>query len=212
MWEQSNGILGGVGTNKNLFYSHKVLHRYHCTNDTLDSLCPSYLRLHITLMTECVIYIPGWWLLVQRDVHTKRGASQHSYCLSFSGLHMCTHRSTQTNWYMSPHSDWQPLCFLSLADVEAVEAWCATLREAGGGLSSGRGTQPPANGSSDRPQHFMAPWSPTAEPRPAHLPHDSCRAGCVWLLRVDCTHPHLPPGNCFQTAKSDREGVKSSDL
>lgn len=83
---------------------------------------------------------------------------------------------------------------LSPPDVEAVETRRAALTKAGGKLSCGSSTGPPANGSPSWPQHLLAPRSPAAEPRPAHLPHESGSAGGVWFLRVDGADPHLSPG------------------
>lgn len=143
---------------------------------------------HDTDDTECVIYIPGWWLQVEMAVHTSWLVS-HMILFEFQWVQYV---QTQTNWYV-------PYCVVSPPDVETVEARRAALREAGGGLSSGRSTRPPTNSGPDGPQHFMAPWSPTAEPRPAYLPHDSRGSSCVRLLRLDRTHPHMPPGNCFHT-------------
>lgn len=101
--------------------------------------------------------------------------TQDSFCLTFSG-------------------------FCVLTDVEAVEARCSSLRVAWGWCSCGRSAKPPANGGPDGPQHLMDPWSPTAEPRPAHLPHDPCCSSCVRLFRVDGSRPHLPPGQrCLKT-------------
>lgn len=153
---------------------------------------PSYLRLHMALMTQSV-----WSIFKVDDYRWKSLFILHElchtwYCLSFSGFNTHIHKDTQTNWNV-------PYCVVSPPDVETVEARRAALREAGGGLSSGRSTWPPTNSGPDGPQHFMAPWSPTAKPRPAYLPHDSRGAGCVRLLRLDRTHPHMSSGNCFHT-------------
>lgn len=135
----------------------------------------SWLRLHIKLITQSVICIPGWWLQVEMSVHTLWMASQCSvrHCLTSSA---------------------------SLPDVKAVEARRSTLRETWGGLSSRCSTCTTTHGVSNGPQYFMDPRSPAAGPRSAHLSDDSRSAGCVWLLRLDCAHPHLSPGNSFPAA------------
>lgn len=50
-----------------------------------------------------------------------------------------------------------PLCPVSLADVDAVEAGRAALREAGGGPRPGGGPRAPADGRPGGPQHVVAP-------------------------------------------------------
>lgn len=154
---------------------------------------PSYLRLNITLLTDCVIY--------RLMITPAAGCSYVKDCIIAKSL-IEFHVSTQADPLR--HTLTQFLRFLRFADVATVEARCAPLREARGGLPPGCRAQPPADGRSDGPQHFVAPRSPSAEPRPAHLSHDSRCAGRVRLLCVDRAHPHLPPGNRFQTAKGDR--------
>lgn len=91
-------------------------------------------------------------------------------------------------------------CFttsVSPPDVKAVEARRAALREAGGGLSSHRVSWTFVFCHTDGAQHIVALRGPAPGPGPAYLLDDASSAGCVWLLCLDCAHPHLSAGNAF---------------
>lgn len=151
--------------------------------------------------TKCyqrIIFIPGWWLRVEAGV-----LSLCSHCFHSPGAAVCKH--TDFLWtceYLTAS--------VSLPDVQTVEARRTTFWEAGRGLTC-CGSRSPTHRSSHGAQHIVAPGSPAAGPGAAHLPHDSSSAGCVWLLRLDCAHPHLSPGNSFQAAQA-HAGVGNNEI